>query len=268
MKSVVLSCFFLLLAQLPLAAESEETPQSLRVLFIGNSYTAWHMLPEMIAQMANANGRSLSYDMVTPGGRTFEQHWNEGKALKKIQASEWDYVVLQNQSFQPVSDPEATTKYGKLLADAAIEQGAQPMYYLTWSYANEMPWMKDKPELRDMYLTMQERLSKTYYALARETGGKVAPVGIAWEQFREANPDVRLHVRDGSHPSQIGAYLSAMVFFEALYGKAPEVAPLTLKPYKTTRDLKRWGESLSVSPEQLNDLKTAVAAAFDQKPAS
>src|ERR1700676_1442657 len=80
----------------PLAAGDKD---DVHVLFIGNSFTYYHDLPRMLADLAVAGKQPpLKYERETPGGYTLDKHWKEGKALKKIQSRKWNFVVLQDHS--------------------------------------------------------------------------------------------------------------------------------------------------------------------------
>jgi len=54
--------------------------QSLNVLFVGNSYTARHDLPQLVKAMAEAGQPGLAFDVSTViyGGRTLKDHWRLG----------------------------------------------------------------------------------------------------------------------------------------------------------------------------------------------
>lgn len=248
MKLLIL--FILILPFCLNAQENNQTSEPLRVLFIGNSYTGWHNLPEIVAQFAQAKGKRLYYEMVIPGGRNFERHWKEGEALKKIYQNKWDAVVFQNQSYEPVGDPEKMHKYGKRLADAVAETDARVYYFLTWAYAKERGWMKDAPEAKEKFKKMQEHLNESYFALAEETNGEIIPVGMAWEIVRTDNPETKLHHDDGSHPSQLGAYLSGLVMYAALFDDQAHSMPETVMPYFSPRDRDKWGDNITVTPER------------------
>ena len=72
--------------------------QSYDVLFIGNSYTYYNKLPEMISNIANEFGDSIFYDQSTPGGTSLYAHSQNQTTINKINQQNWDYVVLQDQS--------------------------------------------------------------------------------------------------------------------------------------------------------------------------
>jgi hypothetical protein len=207
--------------------------ETLRVLFVGNSYTFVHGVPELLKEMARSKGHELEYEQQTPGGRSFQKHWEEGKAVRKMKDGPFDIVVFQNQSFEPVMDPDNMMKYGRMLAAEADRAGAKKLYYLTPAYKEPVGWMKkDNDAARrgaKLFPEMHERLVASYSKLARDTGGDVAPVGVAWKLAYEAMPDVQLHAPDHSHAAPAGAYLTALVFYAALYGEAPVDMPEKLE---------------------------------------
>ena len=72
-----------------------------KVCFLGNSYTASNNLPNLISNLAMADGNTLIEDRNTPGGYTLEGHSTNTTSLTKIAANDWDFVVLQDQSQRP-----------------------------------------------------------------------------------------------------------------------------------------------------------------------
>lgn len=183
--------------------------QPIKVLFIGNSYTYVNDLPWWIQQLAASakETRSLETEMVVFGGASLKSHWNSGKALRQIRAKRWDYVVLQEQSTLPITNPQEMYKYARLFNTEIKQVHAQTLFYLTWARQN-------RPET-------QQILTNAYITIARELKAKVAPVGIAWQKIRAANPNLHLYYSDQSHPSPIGSYVAACVFYTILYEKNP-----------------------------------------------
>jgi hypothetical protein len=203
---------FLVLGAVAAAVAAREEPKPVRVLFIGNSYTYVNELPQMIAELAKAGGqRPLVYDKETPGGCTLEKHWKDEKAVKKIAGSNWDYVVLQEQSLRPLTNRGLMFEYAGKLDGEVKKHHAATLLYQTWA-------RQDAPE-------KQAELSKAYYDLGKELKAQVVPVGAAWEKALKENPGLALHGADKSHPSKAGTYLAACVFYAALYGKSPEGLP-------------------------------------------
>ncbi len=204
------SLFVLLFSLLFISlSDGRSAARPLRVLFIGNSYTYVNDLPWLTAQLASSarEARALETEMVAVGGATLESHWEGGRALEAIRKGRWDFVVLQEQGTRPVEQPEAMRRYARLF-DAEIKRaGAQTVFYLTWA--------------RQGQEQVQVTRTEAYVSIAKELGAKVAPVGLVWQQVRRENPELKLYSQDGVHPSPVGSYLAACVFYVTFYGKSP-----------------------------------------------
>ena len=91
----------------------------MRVLFVGNSYTHVENLPNIASAFAEDRGLDLVIRKSTVGGVTLEEHWKGEKGLRTrqlIETGDFD-VVLQEQSTRPVTEPEETVRYAKLLCE-------------------------------------------------------------------------------------------------------------------------------------------------------
>ncbi len=189
---------------------------SLRVLFIGNSFTQLNDLPQLTARLAASARppRTLETEFVGEGGATLKRHWETGRALEAIRRGKWDYVILQEQSslgidaFPRIYDPKIFHDYARLF-DAEIKKaGARTVFFLTWG-------RQDSPQ-------SQALLTHAYASIAAELKALVAPVGIAWQNALKENPKLVLHWMDGSHPNAAGTYLAACVFYAVLFSSSPE----------------------------------------------
>ncbi len=176
---------------------------SLRVLFIGNSYTYGNDLPELLAQLMTAKGVKFGYESVTTGGATLQKHWEEGKAQAAIHRKAWDFVVLQEQSARPFAQREAFFQYARLLDAEIRKTGAKPLFYATWA-------AKAKPD-------EQPKLTEAYQTIGKELGSLVAPVGEAWKLA--LSDSLTLHGSDGRHPNLAGSYLAGCVLYRVMTRK-------------------------------------------------
>src|SRR5262249_23989371 len=179
----------------------------LKVLFIGNSFTARNDLPGLMADLAAARGRSLQYRLISVGGASLRTHWNAGEALKAIQDGRHDRVVLQEQSTLPVKTASRMHENVRLFDEAAQAAGAETVLYMTWA-------RQDAPE-------SQQAITDAYAGIGRELGATVAPVGLAWQRFLRQHDRPALHDKDRSHPTPAGSYLAACVFLAVLCGESP-----------------------------------------------
>ncbi len=202
--------------------DSQEKHRSLRVLFIGNSYTYFNNLPEMFTKLAQAgNQGNVEAAMIAPGGWRLKDHWERGEALKALHESKWDIVVLQEQSTLGmnyyldgkirIAGDQLFRPYAEKWAAEIRRVGATPMLYLTWA-------RKATPE-------DQAALSYAYLRAAKDFAAQVAPVGMAWELLRIRQPSLELFYSDGSHPSSSGSYLAACTFYAAIFHQSPAGLP-------------------------------------------
>jgi hypothetical protein len=191
-----------------------------RVLFIGNSYTAVNDLPGMVAALAKAGGRSIKIGMVAPGGFSLAQHLYSPQTLEALQSSQWDFVVLQEQSQIPALEQTRSQEMypaARALVQKIRQAGAQPIFFLTWAHRDGWP----ENNLPD-YESMQLQINQGYMTIANELKTLVAPVGYAWLTAWLQDPQSDLWQADGSHPTEQGTYLTACVFYAVIFRQSPE----------------------------------------------
>jgi len=191
-----------------------------RVLFLGNSYTYGNKLPQVVAALAAADKTAgpLEVKMVAGGGKNLVWHAGNKASLDAIASGKWDYVILQDQSLTPTLMPDRTRQGAVKLNTAITKSGARTMFFMTWQ-------RRPTPELLKKYPDMHKRNSKTYMDVGRELKAAVAPVGYAWKMAYDANPKWPLYAKDNSHPSRMGTYLTACVFYSTIYNKSPVGLP-------------------------------------------
>ena len=180
---------------------------SIKVLFIGNSFTARNDLPGMIAQMARACGKSMQHQLIFAGGASLRAHWNAGKAVKEIEAGRYDYVVLQEQSTLPNKNALRMHENVRLFDEAIKKAGAKIILYMTWA-------RQHSPE-------SQKAITDAYTSIGKELGATVVPAGTAWQRFLRKYSKPVLHDRDQSHPTLAGTYLAACAFLAVLFRITP-----------------------------------------------
>jgi hypothetical protein len=212
----------------------------LKVLFIGNSFTARNDLPGLIARLAAARGKRLQQRLISAGGASLRTHWNVGEARKAIQEGNYDHVVLQEQSTLPVKNARRMHENVRLFDEVIQTAGAQTILYMTWARLGA-------PE-------SQQAITDAYAGIGGELGATVVPVGLAWQRFLLQHDQPVLHDRDQSHPTLAGSYLAACVFLAVLFRESPvgvdaAVAGLTEKDLARLQNA-AWQECRSVTRER------------------
>ena len=218
-----------------------------RILFIGNSYTFYNKLPELFADMVkSAGGKAPLVKSHTPGGCTLIKHSKDPKALTLIDEGNWDVVVLQGQSQEAaLSEVSETTRGdflagGKELGKRIREKSPKARIILYQTWARHPDVWKDpgkKAGIGSSPNEMQQWNHTWYDRLASEMpgGATVAPVGDAWAISYAKNPEMRLHVKDNSHPSFAGSYLAGLVLYRTIYTGKP-LSSIRFKGSLTDKD--------------------------------
>jgi len=195
------------------------------VLFIGNSYTYVNDLPQMFSEVAAAAGVSASVSSVTKGGWTLEKHADPAdvcgaQVQKAFAENQYDYVILQEQSYRPIvkSDLFATAVHA--LAKLARANGAQPILYATWGRADGCPLLT---ELSLTSAEMTVALADAYTRVGAAENIPVAHVGRAWQAAGSAD----LYHADLSHPAPAGTYLAALTLLAKIFAIDPMQIPYT-----------------------------------------
>ena len=190
------------------------------MLFVGNSFTYENDLPELVHRLAG-DVDPIFVVSFTAGGWRLENFADNRELDRLFREVHWNVVVLQEQSQIPSFDPIYRAKefdpYVSLLTQKISAAGARPLLFLTWGYRNG-----DRRNLPDdTFAAMQTRLYSGYWDTARSTGAAIAPVGLAWSEAVASRPQLSLWASDGKHPSRLGSYLAACVFYATLTGRSP-----------------------------------------------
>ena len=201
--------------------------QTKNVLFLGNSYINSNSLPQLTANIALSFNDTLNWDSNTPGGYTFQLHSTNTTTLSKIAASNWDYIMLQEQSQIPSFPPSQVANdcypFASILVDSikSANSCAEPIFFMTWGRENgDQSNCANYPPLCT-YDGMQSRLRESYIEMSIDNQCSVSPVGAAWKYVRDQYPSIALYSSDGSHPSIYGSYLAACVHYSSIYKKSP-----------------------------------------------
>ena len=209
--------------------EPKETPKekTIKVLFLGNSYTNGIQIT-FRKVLAQSPYKESTFDFRWGGGATLGKLIRNGRAFRCIEQTEWDYVVLQEQSLTPAILGKPRDSFYTSV-DTLTEKirgiGAEPVLYMTWGRRDGY---KGKTVELPTFEAMQEKLSEAYRASAKKHSLALAPIGEAWAAVRKRDPKLgqELFQDDGSHPSIKGSFLATCVFLRVLYNDSLEEVAL------------------------------------------
>lgn len=220
MKKIIFTFVLLVICACP--ALAKQKGNALRVLFVGNSLTSANNLPMMVSDIAKQKGYDMVFDSYTKGGAKLQNHAADDNLRKKLESGSWDFVVFQEQSQLPSFSGLQIAKdvlpfAGSLNSEVkSIDKNSKVIFYMTMARKNGDPANRNvSPDLLT-YKGTQKRINKTYLKIARDNSAMLAPVGVVWRKMRKKYPDINLYA-DNVHPSRLGTYLAACVFYCVLF---------------------------------------------------
>lgn len=195
-----------------------------RVLFLGNSFTFEHDVPERVAVKAADDGVALRPLMLAQGGARLSQLKGRPGMRALLSGHDWDAVVAQDHSTTAL-DPGFRRENEAALACIAGLVDPAPLVIVTpWAREEEHPLYAsgrglraDVPPPADPR-AMTEATAAHFGRVADDLAGQyrvgLAPVATAWLAAIEAGR--RLHRRDRYHASEEGADFTAGIVWDAL----------------------------------------------------
>ncbi|WP_339659040.1 HopJ type III effector protein [uncultured Polaribacter sp.] len=212
-KSILHTSSFLLIffisSSLSAQTNTNSTTQEkrIKVLFVGNSFTYYNNLPQVVSAMAKSQNVNIDTKHSTIGGSSLENHWKSERGTQTrimIELEKWDYVVFNNHSLSSITSPDKFLEYSKKFADLVRSKGAEPIFMMTWAY-------KSNP-------LMLPQIEKMHKLLCEQTNTNYIPGGPLFASSIKYRPDIELF-HDDIHPSSNGTYLLGLALYKYFTGK-------------------------------------------------
>ena len=187
-----------------------------KILFIGNSFTFYWNLPSLVESMAKERGITLDVYQSTAGGAALKDHWegNRGLTSKNIIANnDFRTIILQDHSTSPLLKTDESKEYFSRFIKLINMNKSKVILYGTWTYPAN-------PLIGKSFIGV-DPIQYVLKPIADQTNSKIAPVGTAFRLFQQKYPEIPIFTSDNKHPSAIGTYLAACVFFKMLTGESP-----------------------------------------------
>lgn len=222
-KSIIFTSYFLLTLFLSSSLTAQD--KKIKVLFVGNSFTYYNNLPQVVSAMAKSQDIIIETKHSTVGGSSLENHWkSERGTLTRImiELEKWDYVVFNNHSISSINSPDKFFDYSKKFAELVRSKGAEPIFLMTWAY-------KSNP-------LMLPEIEKMHKKLCEQTNTNYIPGGPLFASSLKYRPDIELY-HDDIHPSSNGTYLLGLAFYKYFTGKSVSNIPGNISTLDTNGQL-------------------------------
>ncbi len=195
---------------------------TIKILFIGNSYTYRNDMPSIFENIAISKGKKVYVQDCTLGKATLFIQSRRFEVKNAISKENWDFIIIQGSSRDFVKAPSIIKNKTKPALEKIIKsiQNNNPttkmLFYMTWGYRNGF---KPIDEV-NTFDKMSNLIEKRYLSLYKTYDIGVVPVGMAWKDVRKKRSEVILYVKDGAHPSLKGSYLAASCFYSAIFNES------------------------------------------------
>ena len=192
----------------------------MKILFIGNSATYVHEIPQTLAKLAKKLGHDVEAAQITPGGCELVKHADIScdhgqKVLDEINKG-YDIVIFQDNGNCISSEEKrsACINACALLAERARKTGAKVMIYVRPPYGYE--------KFGYSPFEMCAEFDTLFTKIAKEENAQCVFVNRAFAYViknREYDP----WGPDHAHTSELGAYLVVCTFFATIFGESATV---------------------------------------------
>ncbi|GAA0859198.1 hypothetical protein [Aliiglaciecola litoralis] len=199
---------------LPIPNNSENNQYA--ILFIGNSHVLGLsvILRELLQK--GVPQKNLGQIVVNTGDYLADR-LDDGRSLETLQNNDWSHAIFQAQKYSQSGSFEYPTTGAQTWIQYAKAQNTTPILF------PEHPQRNNKIEG-----TMVHNL---HVSIAKKQASCVAPVGLVWDRVIALRPNLALYQEDGNHASNLGRFLTALVFYEIISGQ-----PADLLPYISNAD--------------------------------
>lgn len=191
------------------------------VLFVGNSYTFYHDMPECIfAPMAAEAGQEMEVRAVTRGGCKLawyaDPEKEEGKRLRAVvEGRHFDCIVLQDHSLSTILDPGGFFGGIRKLKELLKTHTDRFVLYATWARKPGCPTLE---EIGMTPGEMTRHIAEHYEEAGQRFGMDVAHVGRAFEEYSRVHPEAELYFEDLHHSSVLGSTIAAQTILRTITG--------------------------------------------------
>ena len=196
------------------------TNASEKIIFVGNSYLYYNdSVHNHVEDLLREHFQDESIDTkLTAIGGSKLQHHNIDQILnhKNFNLDKpADKIIFQGGSSEVITakSRENFRLTAKNYSEKAQAMGIDTYLYMTHAYRDSDIRYEEN---------LIEKIKLAYYEAGEISNSTVIPVGIAFEIAYRKNPNIKLHLPDGTHPTMLGTYLASATVFTTFTEESPE----------------------------------------------
>jgi hypothetical protein len=201
LRNILIILFICICGKSSFAQVEKDT---LRVLFVGNSFTYFYNLPQVVNAMSEFSEKvHIETRTSLVGGSKISQHLNQEKGTQTVEIlnnQTFDYVVINDHSLATIDDADSFFEVSKKMVELVRSKNAVPVFMMTWAYHSNPLMIKS--------------IAAAYNDMGKRLGVAVVPCGNLFTEVRTWRPDLNMFDDDDKHPSKHGTYLNGLAFFK------------------------------------------------------
>ncbi|MDC7291661.1 DUF4886 domain-containing protein [Blautia schinkii] len=203
--------------------------KTVKILLIGNSYTKYNDSGDILSRICKSAGQKANVTTVAQNGAALYMYANKktrlGRRVRQLLKNQkWDYVVLQDRHFLPLTAPGKTRKAILKLKPYIEASGAKLALFMTWVPALGHQDYEEFDDLITSRKDYQAKIAASCERIAKAVDAIVIPTGISFYNTQKQKTGIRLLDKDKTHPSYAGSYLSACTMYTTLFNDSPRVS--------------------------------------------
>jgi len=221
-----------------------ELSEELNVLFIGNSLTYYHEMPQTLQMMLNETNPNIKIDQSTYPGYSLSQHLSRKTESatehrvttlteKKIVEKDWDIIILQTGTVSILIPKNRELKVNIAISrikELTTNKDCKFILFNTWPSKKEYPKkycysgysidksIKDIDYCSNIMENLEQEITtinESYNLVSKSNNIIKSDNGSKFYEIRTSHPEIELY-EDYIHPNKYGAFLNACVFYQML----------------------------------------------------
>lgn len=193
----------------PSPIKHAENAKDINMLIIGHSGTFFWAIPETTKRMIELVDPSINIHLeaVYKGGKDCKFFYESEEVDAAINKGSWDYIVIQDSSMGPFTNPDTFNEYMPKLIEKVRSVGAIPLLY---AYNVSQ---RHTPEDRQVVVESYNRIAKDLQVAQMPC---VRAIQMAFATAGKQN----YNNPDRHHTGMLAGYISALVWYRSLTGKS------------------------------------------------
>lgn len=184
--------------------------QEYKVLLYGNSHIAG--LSKIIKTFVETAIPNKTIQLESASSQLYlEERLYDGTSINFLKDNNWTHVIFQAQKYSQSGQVDYPIDGAKKWVQLTKELKATPILF------------PEHPQKGS--LTEGAMVHKIHTRIASQESSCVAPIGLTWDQALRFKPELKLHNPDGNHASNVGKFLTALVFYQIITGNSADLMP-------------------------------------------